>query len=199
MSNRTIFLASGNRGKLNELRRLLPGIDVVGTADVPGWQAPPETADSFEGNALIKARAGCAASGLPTLADDSGLAVDVLNGMPGVRSARWSGPEATDEGNVKLLLAQLSDVGVERRAGRFQCAVAVVFPDGTELVETGTMPGHLAFEPEGDHGFGYDPIFVPDGETRTTAQLSAEEKDAISHRGQALRAVIPEVKTRLED
>lgn len=193
-----VFIASGNRGKITELRRLLPGVEVVGTHDVPEWTAPPETADTFEGNALIKARAGCRASGLPTVADDSGLSVDVLNGMPGVRSARWSGSEATDRSNLELLLHQLFDVGVDRRGAHFACVVAVVFPDGTEIVRSGTMPGHLAFEPEGDHGFGYDPIFVPQGERRTSAQMSPEEKDAISHRGQALRAIIPELLEKLE-
>lgn len=188
-----VFLATGNRGKITEMRRLLPGIEVVGAHDVPQWTAPPETADSFEGNALLKARAGCAASGLPTVADDSGLAVDVLGGMPGVRSARWAGADATDAENLHLVLRQLWDVGTERRGAHFTCAIAAVFPDGTEVVRSGTMPGRLAFEPEGDHGFGYDPIFVPEGETRTTAQLSAEEKDAISHRGQALRALVPEL------
>ena len=193
-----VFLASGNRGKINEMRRLLPGVEVVGAHDVPEWHAPPETADTFEGNALIKARSGCVASGLATIADDSGLAVDVLNGMPGVRSARWSGADATDDDNLHLLLRQLSDVATERRGAHFVCAIAAVFPDGTEIVKQGTMPGRLGFEPEGDHGFGYDPIFVPEGQQRTSAQLTPAEKDAISHRGAALRALIPELLEHLD-
>lgn len=195
----TVFLASGNPGKINELRRLLPGVEVIGAKDVPDWSAPPETADSFEGNALIKARAGCAAAGVPAVADDSGLVIDVLNGMPGIRSARWSGADATDESNVRLVLAQLFDVPTERRTAHFACAVAAVFPDGTEIVHTGTMPGHIGFEPEGDHGFGYDPIFVPDGHRCTSAQLTPEQKDAISHRGHALRAMVPELLGRLTE
>lgn len=198
-----ILLATGNAKKLVELRRIVaehPGaagldIQVRGLADFPPYPEPAETERTFEGNALIKARAGVAATGLPSLADDSGLAVDELNGMPGVRSARWSGPEATDESNNALLLAQLADVPEGRRTARFVSAVALVLPDGREFVRHGEMPGRLLSELRGDNGFGYDPMFVADATLARGAQLSngeldAEQKDAISHRGIAVRAIV---------
>lgn len=191
----TILLASGNAKKLAELRRLVESVHldltVVGLADVAAYPEPAEDGASFEANALIKARAGFAVTGLPTLADDSGLAVDALNRMPGIRSARWSGPDATDESNLDLVLRQLWDVPEGRRSAQFVCAVALVAPGQDELVLRRELTGHLATTPRGDGGFGYDPVFIPDGYSRTTAELSPSEKDAISHRGQAMRAILP--------
>jgi len=198
-----ILLATGNAKKLIELRRMVAehpvaselDIQVHGQADFPPYPEPAETERTFEGNALIKARAGLAATGLPALADDSGLAVDVLNGMPGVRSARWSGPDATDDQNNDLLLRQLADIPEGERTAQFVSAVALVLPDGREFVRHGEMPGRLLAELRGDNGFGYDPMFVADatiarGEQFSNGELSAERKDAISHRGIAVRAII---------
>ncbi|HEY5821911.1 MAG TPA: RdgB/HAM1 family non-canonical purine NTP pyrophosphatase, partial [Propionibacteriaceae bacterium] len=193
--NHRVVLATNNAKKLAELRRIVveaaPDIQVLGLADVTGYTEPAETERTFEGNALLKARACVAATGLPALADDSGLAVDVLNGMPGVRSARWSGPDATDESNNALLLGQLTDVPVADRGARFVCAMALVLPDGTEHVRRGEMAGHVARQPEGEHGFGYDPLFVAEGQTLSTAAMPPADKDAISHRGRAVRAIVP--------
>ena len=152
---------------------------------------PPETGITFEENALLKAGAAASAARLPALADDSGLAVDALNGMPGVLSARWSGRHGDDLANLRLVLAQLADVPDERRGAEFVCAAALVLPDGRERVVTARWRGSLVREPRGTGGFGYDPIFVPAGVRVTSAQLSPAEKDAASHRGQALRAVLP--------
>lgn len=189
-----IVLATHNAKKLAELRRLVAeqrvGLDVLGLDDVTGYPEPAETERSFEGNALLKARACVAATGLPALADDSGIAVDLLNGMPGVRSARWAGPGASDQQNLDLLIAQLADTDPAERTARFVCAVAYTDPDGTEHVLRDTMEGTLVSQPRGGNGFGYDPIFVTDGNTRTNAELSAAEKDAISHRGKAVRAML---------
>jgi XTP/dITP diphosphohydrolase len=189
-----ILLASRNKKKLIELRRILepvvPGVEVIGLDDVPPYDEVPESGATFADNALIKAREGLLRTGLPTVADDSGLAVDALNGMPGVLSARWAGGHgpSADEDNLRLVLAQLADVPDERLGAAFLCAVAYV--DGErDLLTEGRMPGHLVRDPRGENGFGYDPIFVPDGHTRTSAELSIDEKDAISHRGQALRAL----------
>jgi XTP/dITP diphosphohydrolase len=190
-----ILLATRNVGKLVELRRLSDGLEVVGLADVPEFPEAPETGATFAENALAKARDAAAATGLPSVADDSGLAVDALNGMPGVLSARWSGRHGDDLANLRLLLGQLADVPDERRGGAFVCAAALVVPggsvDGTETVVHGEWRGRIVREPRGTNGFGYDPIFVPDGETRTSAELSPEEKDAASHRGLAFRALLP--------
>jgi XTP/dITP diphosphohydrolase len=196
-----ILVASRNAKKLEEMRRILAehmsGVEVVGLDDVAPFDEPVEDQPTFEGNALLKARAGVAATGLPTLADDSGLCVDALNGMPGVLSARWSGPplgskEGQDERNNELLLAQLHDVPDERRTAHFVCAVAVVHPDGRELVVEGRMDGRVIREVRGSGGFGYDVLFVADDHPGlTTAELSREDKDAISHRGRALREVAP--------
>jgi XTP/dITP diphosphohydrolase len=197
-----VFLASRNPKKIEELRRILdqtlaggPGIEVLGLDDVPEYDEPVEDQPSFEGNALVKARAGVRATGLPSLADDSGLCVDALNGMPGVLSARWSGPPKDDHRNNTLLLHQLDDVPDERRAAQFRCAVALCHPDGAQKVTTGEMPGRVIRELRGDGGFGYDVLFVPDeqeGEL-TAAELSVEAKDRVSHRGYALRAIAPVV------
>jgi XTP/dITP diphosphohydrolase len=194
MSNRVV-LATNNAQKLAELRRLVaaeaPHIEVVGLADVAAYPEPAETDRTFEGNALLKARACVAATGLPALADDSGLAVDVLNHMPGVRSARWAGPGASDEENNSLLLRQLADVPPTERTARFVCAMALALPDGTEHVRVGEMHGRLAVSPAGQNGFGYDPLFVADGYTMTNGELGPSTKDAISHRGRAVRAILP--------
>lgn len=186
-----VVLATRNPKKLAELRRILAetahDIEVLGLDEVAEYEEPAETEPSFEGNALIKARACASVTNLPSLADDSGLCVDALNGMPGVLSARWSGQG--DAANNALLLQQLGDVPDERRGAQFRCAVALVWPDGREIVEFGVMPGTIVHEPRGTGGFGYDPLFVPEGHTLTSAELSAEEKDSLSHRGKALRLI----------
>jgi XTP/dITP diphosphohydrolase len=196
-----VLLATQNEGKLVELRRILDPIagslEVVGLDDVGVVDEPVETEPTFAGNALLKARAAVASTGLPALADDSGLCVDALNGMPGVLSARWSGRAKDDTANIDLLLAQLRDVPASRRGAEFRCAVAFVLPDGTEKVEEGVMRGRLLHEVRGSGGFGYDPLFVADGWELTTAELTAEDKDAISHRGRALRAMAPSVVAAL--
>ncbi|NYI46373.1 XTP/dITP diphosphohydrolase [Nocardioides aromaticivorans] len=191
-----VLVASRNAKKLEEMRRILAehltSVEVVGLDDVEPFEEPVEDEPTFEGNALLKARAGVAATGLPTIADDSGLCVDALNGMPGVLSARWSGPPKDDDRNNQLLLAQLADVPDERRTAHFACAVALVHPDGRELVVEGRMDGTVIREVRGSGGFGYDVLFVADEQPgRTTAELSREDKDAISHRGRALRELAP--------
>ena len=200
MSDR-LLLATRNPGKLAELQRLLeravPGVAVVGLRDVPEYPEAPETGATFAENALLKAREAVRYTGLPAVADDSGLCVDVMNGMPGVFSARWAGRHGDDRANLELLLGQLSDVPDERRTGAFVCAAALALPRGGERVVEGRLPGSVLREPRGSGGFGYDPIFVPEGETRTTAELSPEEKDAISHRGRAFRRLAPVVAALL--
>ena len=197
-----IFLASRNAKKLAEMQRILaehaPRIEVVGLDDVPSYDEPVEDQPDFEGNALLKARAGLAATGLPSLADDSGLCVDALNGMPGVLSARWSGPPKSDARNNELLLHQLADVPDERRGAHFVCAIAFCHTDGTELVVHGRMDGRVLREVRGSGGFGYDVLFAAEGHDVTTAELSVEEKDAVSHRGRALREIAPQVAATLE-
>jgi XTP/dITP diphosphohydrolase len=185
-----IVLATRNKGKIAELRRILDGFDIVGLEEFPSIGEVAETGVTFEENALIKAHAVAKASGLPAVADDSGLCVDVLNGMPGVFSARWAGRHGDDRANLELLLAQVADV-------HFACAAALALPSGEERVATGTLPGRLVKTPRGTNGFGYDPILVPDGEERTTAEMAPEEKDAISHRGRAFRALAPIVRDLL--
>jgi XTP/dITP diphosphohydrolase len=196
-----VFLASRNRKKLAEMDRILrehlPHVEVVGLDDVPGYEEPVEDQPTFAENALLKARAGRAATGLPTIADDSGLCVDALNGMPGVLSARWAGPPRSDDRNNELLLAQLFDVPEERRDAHFACAVAFCTEAG-ELVVEGRMDGRVIRETRGTGGFGYDVLFVADEHPdRTTAELSVAEKDAISHRGRALRQLAPSVAASL--
>ena len=173
--SRRVFLASRNAKKLEELRRILsevvPDIEVVGLDDVEPYDEPAETEPTFEGNALIKARVGVRASHLPTLADDSGICVDELNGMPGVLSARWAGLAKDNAANNRLLLEQLHDTPADRRGAEFRCAVAFCMPDGQESVVFGEMRGSIVREPRGDGGFGYDPLFIPDGYDVTTAEL----------------------------
>jgi XTP/dITP diphosphohydrolase len=191
----SIVLASRNPGKLAELRRILgEGFELVPLPD----DAPEvaETGATFEENALLKARSAARATGLPAVSDDSGLAVDALNGMPGVLSARWAGRHGDDEANLELVLSQVAGVPDERLGAAFVCAAAVVVPGGAEQVVLGEVRGRLVRQPRGTNGFGYDPIFVPEGEERTTAEMPSAEKDAISHRGKAFRRLaklVPEV------
>jgi XTP/dITP diphosphohydrolase len=201
-----VFLASRNAKKLEEMQRILrqhaPDIEVVGLDDVPAYDEPVEDQPTFEGNALLKARAGLAATGLPSLADDSGLCVDALNGMPGVLSARWAGPPKEDRRNNELLLAQLADVPDERRGAHFACAVAFCRDPASEIVVHGEMHGRIIRELRGSGGFGYDVLFVADEHAEactTSAELTAEEKDRISHRGRALREIAPAVAAALEN
>ncbi len=189
-----LLLATRNAGKLAELQRMLAAFEVVGLADVPEFPDAPETGATFAENALAKARDAVAATGLVSVADDSGLAVDALNGMPGVLSARWSGRHGHDRANLELLLAQLTDVPDERRGAAFVCAAALVVPDGPEIVVHGEWRGRIVRAPRGTNGFGYDPVFVPEGEERTSAELSAAEKDAASHRSRALAALLPHLR-----
>lgn len=198
-----IVLASNNGKKLAELQRLVVAaelhVEVLGLDCFPEHVAPPETGTTFAENALIKARAAAVATGLPALADDSGIEVDVLNGMPGVRSARWAGPECDDTANLELLLRQLADVPPEHRGGRFVCAMALADADGFEDTRVGTWPGSIATEARGSNGFGYDPIFVPTGEGVTSAELPPEQKDAESHRARAVRQIVEVVKDYQRD
>ncbi|MBO4240403.1 non-canonical purine NTP pyrophosphatase [Pseudonocardia alni] len=223
-----ILLATRNAKKLVELRRIteaagLSGVEIVGLADVPEFPEAPETGATFAANALAKARDAAAATGLPAIADDSGITVDALNGMPGIFSARWSGRHGDDEANLRLLLGQTTDVPDERRGAAFVCAAALVTPDAAtagpdpapgdtdtdgpdaeasvpgRTVVHGTWRGTLLRAPRGENGFGYDPIFAPEGDDRSSAELSAEEKDAASHRGTALRALVPHLQALLAD
>jgi XTP/dITP diphosphohydrolase len=195
----TIVLATRNPGKVTELRRILSAydVDLVGLDDYPDVPEVPETGDTFVANALLKAHAIAEATGLLAVADDSGLAVDALNGMPGVLSARWAGRHGDDAANLALVIAQLTDTPDDRRGGAFICAAAAATPDGREVVVEGRIDGTLLRNPRGSNGFGYDPIFVPIGQTRTTAEMSADEKDAISHRGKAFRALAGELSPLL--
>ncbi len=222
MAASTVVLATRNAAKLRELARILGAGDSGGTQirlagldEFPGAPDVPETGATFEANALLKARAIAGCTGLPAVADDSGLCVDALNGMPGVLSARWAGGHGDDRANLELVLAQLADVPSSRLGARFVCAAALVVPGGTtppsppgtllapggttppsppgtrEWVVTGQVEGQLVRAPRGSGGFGYDPIFLPDGFDQTTAEMTAEAKDAISHRGRAFRALTP--------
>jgi len=193
-----VVLATRNLHKAQELARILEtlhsDVQVLTVADFPDAPEVEETEDTFEGNALLKARALVAHTGLPTIADDSGLCVDALAGSPGVLSARWSGAtENVDEENLKLVLKQMLHTPDESRGAQFVCAAVLVLPDGTEVVERGVVEGSLLREPRGTEGFGYDPIFVPTGFSVTTAEMSAADKDAISHRGQALRKLAQKI------
>ncbi len=190
------MVASRNRKKLTELRRVLDaagisGLDLVSLDDVAPYDEAPETGATFEENAAAKARDGYLATGLPTLADDSGLEVAALNGMPGVLSARWAGEHGDDVANYRLLLAQMRDVADDRRSAAFVSACALVSGPADASVVRGQWPGTIARDPMGDNGFGYDPVFIPEGQTRSAAQLSAAEKDAVSHRGRALALLVP--------
>jgi XTP/dITP diphosphohydrolase len=191
-------VASRNLKKLAELHRVLDaagvsGLRLLSLDDVPAFDEAPETGATFEENALAKARDAFLATGVPAVADDSGLAVDALNGMPGVLSARWAGSHGDDVANLRLLLGQLADVPDSRRGGAFVSACALVSSAG-ETVVRGSWPGVVAREPRGDGGFGYDPIFVPLGSARSAAELSPAEKDSASHRGRALALLVPALR-----
>lgn len=200
-----LVLATRNEGKLRELRELLrgriAGLDVdtqVIDAAAAGAPDVPETGVTFEANSLLKARAVAEATGLPAIADDSGLAVDVLGGAPGIFSARWAGVHGDDAANLALLLAQLADIGPEHRGAAFICAAALAVPGAGETVERGELRGTLLASPRGTGGFGYDPVLQPLGEDRSCAELTNAEKNAISHRGQAFRALLPSMVRVLE-
>ncbi|HEY2550422.1 MAG TPA: RdgB/HAM1 family non-canonical purine NTP pyrophosphatase [Streptosporangiaceae bacterium] len=190
-----LVLATGNQHKLAELTRILADgqvqVRLTGLAGFAGAPQVRETGATFAANALLKARAIAQFTGLPAVADDSGLCVDALNGMPGIFSARWAGRHGDDAANTGLLLGQLDDVPDERRAAHFACSAALVLPDGREHVSEGTVHGSVIRQPRGTGGFGYDPVFVPDGSDLTTAEMTPEAKDRISHRGRALRALAP--------
>lgn len=200
MTPARLLLATRNAGKLAELRRMLAreagvgGVEVLGLADVPRFPDAPETGATFEENALAKARDAAAATGLPAVADDSGLVADALGGMPGVLSARWAGRHGDDAANLQLVLDQLTDVPGDRRGAAFVCVAALVLPSGGDVVVRGEWRGTLTTAPRGTNGFGYDPIFIPEGERRTSAELEPAEKDALSHRGRALRALLPALR-----
>ena len=191
-----LVVASRNAGKIAEIRRLLDdvGLEIelksVAEFDLPDVE---ETGDSFEANALLKARTIAVATGYPAIADDSGLAVDALDGAPGIFSARWSGSHGNDRANISKLLDDLRDVPAGNRNGRFIAAISLVLPNGEEITARGELPGTIRFEAIGENGFGYDPIFQPEGETRTLAQMAPAEKDAISHRARALRDLAPKI------
>lgn len=197
-----VLVASRNRKKLAELHRVLDaagvsGLTLLSLGDVDPFDEAPETGATFEENALAKARDAYRATGLPSVADDSGLVVAALNGMPGVLSARWSGRHGDDPANTALLLGQLGDVPDGRRGAAFVSACALVYGAGDarkEIVVRGEWPGSIVREPRGDGGFGYDPVFLPSGSTRTAAELSPAEKDAESHRGRALALLVPALR-----
>ena len=194
-----IALATHNAHKVGEiwaiLAPLVPGLtrEDMASAGELGAPSPVEDGVSFAENALIKARALAAATGLPAIADDSGISVDVMGGAPGIFSALWSGRHGADGENLELLLAQMADIPEPNRGAAFVCAAALVNPDGTELVEIGTMRGRLAVAASGGNGFGYDPIFIPEGFVVTAAELTPEQKNAISHRAAAFTALAPHV------
>jgi XTP/dITP diphosphohydrolase len=196
-----LVLATLNPHKIIELQRILAAgrvaAELVGLGEFPGAPDVAETGATFAANALLKATAVAQFTGLPAVADDSGFCVDALNGMPGVLSARWSGKHGDDLANLRLLLGQLTDVPDERRGAHFACAAALVLPSGRQHVSEGTVHGRVTRLPRGENGFGYDPIFVPDRRELTTAEMTAEAKDAISHRGRALRALAPVIAALL--
>jgi XTP/dITP diphosphohydrolase len=193
-----LVLATRNQGKITEFRRILeelaPGqIELIGVDQFPDLVDVEETGESFEENSLLKARYTSQATGLPAIADDSGLCVDALNGDPGIFSARWAGVHGNDQANLEKVLAQLKDVPREKRTAHFTCVASLVLPDGREQVAEGRFEGHILHAPVGENGFGYDPIFQPLGLSISSAQMSAQEKDLVSHRGKSLRAIAPHV------
>jgi XTP/dITP diphosphohydrolase len=197
---RRIVLATRNGHKVRELQTILADLieeldlEIVGMGEFPDVAEVVETGVTFQENATLKAVAAAKATGLPALADDSGLAVEVLGGAPGVFSGRWAGTHGQDRANLELLLGQIHDVPDDKRAAAFVCAAVLALPEGTVVVREGRMPGTLAREPRGDNGFGYDPILVVDGGARTSAELTFEEKNAISHRGNAFRALAADLR-----
>lgn len=198
-----LLLATRNQGKIVEFRRILdalaPGqIELVGLDQFPDLHDVEETGTTFEENALLKAREMSEATGLPAIADDSGLCIDALGGDPGIFSARWAGGHGDDAANIEKVLAQLADVPDEKRGAYFICVAALYLPGGATHCEEGRFYGSILREPIGENGFGYDPIFTPEGLTISSAQMSSEEKDARSHRGKALRAIAPHVLAALK-
>jgi XTP/dITP diphosphohydrolase len=198
-----LLLATRNQGKIEEFRRILdaiaPGeIDLVGLDTFPNTHDVDETGKTFEENALLKAREMCEATGLPAIADDSGLCVDALGGDPGIYSARWAGSHGNDQANLEKVLDQMKDVTESERTAHFICVAALYLPDGRSFTEEGRFEGWLLHHPVGENGFGYDPIFRPKGLDISSAQMSSEEKDAVSHRGKALRAIAPTVISALK-
>lgn len=194
----TLVLATRNQGKITEFRRILdelaPGqIELIGVDQFPDLVDVDETGSTFEENSLLKSRYTCNATGLPAIADDSGLCVDFLNGDPGIFSARWAGNHGNDQANIERILEQLKDVPNNKRSAHFKCVASLVMPDGREQVAEGRFEGHILHAPVGDNGFGYDPIFQPLGLSISSAQMSAQEKDLVSHRGKSLRALAPHV------
>ena len=193
-----LVLATRNQGKITEFRRILdefaPGqIELIGVDQFPDLVDVEETGSTFEENSLLKSRYTCDATGLPSIADDSGLCVDFLNGDPGIFSARWAGNHGNDQANIEKLLEQLKEVPDNKRTAHFKCVASLVMPDGREQVAEGRFEGHILHAPVGENGFGYDPIFQPLGLTISSAQMSAQEKDLVSHRGKSLRAIAPHV------
>jgi XTP/dITP diphosphohydrolase len=193
-----LVLATRNQGKITEFRRILeelaPGqIELIGVDQFPDLVDVEETGSTFEENSLLKARYTCEATGLPAIADDSGLCIDALNGDPGIFSARWAGSHGDDQANIEKVLKQLKDVPDENRTAYFICVASLVMPDGRHTVAEGRFLGNILHAPVGQNGFGYDPIFQPLGLSISSAQMSAEEKDLVSHRGKSLRAIAPDV------
>lgn len=202
MSGIKLVLATRNTGKIVEFRRILEelhpaAIDLVGLEHFPELKDVEESGDTFFENALLKARTVCLETGLPAIADDSGLCVDALEGAPGVLSARWSGAHGNDVANIEKVLAQLASVQDGQRGAHFTCVTAFVMPDGRESTSEGILSGEILRKPIGSHGFGYDPIFRPEGSAASLAELDAQKKDLISHRGQSLRAIAPRVAVML--
>jgi XTP/dITP diphosphohydrolase len=193
-----LVLATRNQGKITEFRRILdalaPGaIELIGVDQFPDLVDVEETGSTFEENSLLKARYTSQATGLPAIADDSGLCVDALNGDPGIFSARWAGEHGNDRANLEKVLDQLKDVADGQRTAHFMCVASLVLPDGRQQVAEGRFDGVILRAPVGENGFGYDPIFQPAGLSISSAQMSAEEKDLLSHRGKSLRALAPHV------
>lgn len=202
LSAHRIVLATRNAGKIKEFRRILDeihseSIDLIGLEHFSGLPDVAESGETFLENALLKARTVCIQTGLPAIADDSGLCIDALDGFPGIFSARWSGVHGDDQANIEKVLTQLDMVEGPDRGAHFTCVSAFVLPDGSETTAEGILEGHILAAPIGDHGFGYDPIFLPRGSTLSLAQLGAREKDEMSHRGQSLRAIAPRVAAML--
>ncbi len=202
MSRHKLLLATRNKGKIEEFRRILEDIaageiELVGLEQFPDLHDVDETGSTFEENALLKAREMCLTAGIPAIADDSGLCVDYLNGDPGIFSARWAGSHGDDKANIAKVLQSLIGVPDEKRGAHFTCVAALALPDGRTHVEEGRFDGWILHTPVGEQGFGYDPIFRPEGFEISSAQMSAEAKDAISHRGKSLRAIAPQVITLL--
>ena len=195
-----LLLATGNAGKVREFARLLDGLPVrvLSLDAVPGYEAPPEDGETFSDNARLKATAAAAASGLPAIGDDSGLCVDALDGGPGIHSARYAGPDATDADRRAKLLTELEGLPEDERGAAFECVIAVALPDGPVATVSGRCRGLLLAEERGENGFGYDPLFVPEGHSQTFAELSAADKDHLSHRGRAA-ARLPAVLHRMLD